>query len=237
MSPREESVQELIQLLSRHHYHFNHSISSFFPICPEQLRRHKNLLIWQDNKDAIDNLGITNNPRIAWTKELLIEFKDRLLWSGVSVSIIGDCLWYEGILDDFEDVIDFRAISFNQSIPWSASLLKQFEDRIDLDALIGIGFMNVNMEIYEAFKDKMSLKEFVYNQNPPWRINPKFKIESVDKSLEEILSILQKLELEIVWNELNIDYTLLLLPHEIEAMIKAFFDLEEGDPQQLSLSI
>ena len=53
MSPREESVQELIQLLSRHHYHFNHSISSFFPISPEQLRRHKNLLIWQDNKDAI----------------------------------------------------------------------------------------------------------------------------------------------------------------------------------------
>ena len=47
---------------------------------------------------------------------------------------------------------------------------------------------------------------------PPWRINPKFKIESVDKSLEEILSILQKLEAEIVWSELNIDYTLLPLP-------------------------
>jgi len=199
----------LIALFIRHPDFFVGSISSSYPLTIEQLYKYKDKLKWVLDNRGFFMYGLSSNKFLPWSESLIDEFYESWDWSGISSFILGDKLWFKGILEKYVDKLLWNDVSFNTNIPWASGILIKFSGKLDWKQISGNRSVPWSSSFIEKFADKIDfhiLGNCLSSQfNNIRTIDVKNNIEN-PLSLTERIELIEKYEHKFDWNCLQFDW-------------------------------
>jgi hypothetical protein len=213
-------LDKITLLLSRHKPSLIESISCTYGLTTGQIERYKEVLSWHGRDHSG---GLSTNEKLPWSKELLDHYKDRWEWHYISPFIIGDKIWYDGVLEDFEDYIDWYALSGFADLTWDEAFLEKYEDKIDFEQLSRNPHMEWNERLIDKYMDKLDFDSMSNRSCAPWNPTVKTVIktrEYKNYSKEQTLHMLLKYEDKINWDFLLWDWTYGLTREECDQVIE-----------------
>jgi hypothetical protein len=215
-------TDRLIALFLRKPEYFKYCISSHYPLTLEQIERYKDDLIWFDDSVAYANgRGLSTNQNLSWSKELLKKYADRWDWYNISSWIIGTCIWYDGILDDWANKISHDAISWNSDIPWDEELIAKYEDQINWNYLSHSGKMKWTPQMLDRFAHKIEWEQMSNNMNNPWTRGTSYSYLTYNDrfTIQETIDSLEKYEDRLDWSVMFLDWNNGLTREEADKLI------------------
>lgn len=98
-----------------------------------------NEIIWEsiDNCDVC--CGLSSNPKVQWTEELIAKYENKIDFT--ALSYIETVPWTETLIDKYIDRWDWRNLSYQPNLPWTEQLISKYEDHWDW------GFIELNENI------------------------------------------------------------------------------------------
>ena len=145
------------------------------------LREFADKLTWGKGKGVNihdDCRGISYNTKVAWTAELIAEFKDYLDWAELSKNTSID--WSVELIRQHKDRWVWPRLSANNSIHWTAEMLREFADKLTWgigkgvnihDECRGISY-NTNIawtaELIAEFEDYLYFPAIIENDGITW---------------------------------------------------------------------
>ncbi|HIE73755.1 MAG TPA: hypothetical protein EYQ06_05755 [Flavobacteriales bacterium] len=112
--------------------------------------------------------GLSNNPYLNWTEELLLKYKEKWHWEGISCYVLGRHVWDDQLLERLEKYIDWTSISWNQGIPWTEDLLDKYQDKSDWGPLSSNISINWSKKLIDKYQNLLDFGRISYNLAMPW---------------------------------------------------------------------
>lgn len=224
----QNTTQRLIALFKRHPECFVNIISCSFPLRFEQIKKYENKLLWNDNVSGFFVYGLSSNENLKWTDELVYDFKNNWDWTAISSFIFG-IFWYDGILDKYIDKINWKSISWNTKIPWSADLIHKYSHKLDWDTLSQNTSIPWDEELIRKYEGKINFEYLSNNLSTPWS-EKNIYTHTVTKNtlpLEKSLYLIERYENKLNWDELFFDWTNGLDRDTMDEIIDKVLDFEE----------
>lgn len=200
--------ERLINLFKRHSYFFKGTISSSYALTNEQILKYQDKLLWEQCEIGFFMFGVSGNPNLNWSEELLIKYKDKWDWGGISCYIIGKYIWDDRILDRLGKHIEWGSISWNSSIPWNEKLLDKYEAKIHWDSMSSNTGINWSKKIIDKYNHLLDFDRLSNNHSLPWstlKTNLNVEISSKMK-IQQSIDIIEKYEERLDWNTLFFDW-------------------------------
>jgi len=200
--------ERLINLFKRHKYFFKGTISHSYALTNQQLEKYQKNLLWKECEIGFFMYGLSNNPQLNWTEELLLKYKDKWHWGGISCYIIGKYLWDDEILDRLEKHIEWSNISWNQGIPWNEELLDKYKDKIDWGTFSSNTVINWTGNLLEKYSSLIDFQRISNNHTMPWS-NSKTHLHVETPSsmkIQQSIDLIEKYENQLDWNNLFFDW-------------------------------
>jgi hypothetical protein len=205
------SIQDrIINLLKRHPNYFVGKVSSSYSLTIDQISKYQDLLLWGEAIFEISYDGMSSNTNIDWSVELLDKFKHKWEWGSISIHIIGEYIWFDGILEKYQEDIDWESLSYNSRIPWTEELLDKYHDKLDWSNISSNFGIIWTKELIRRYEDKLNFNNLSNNSSLPINnitINrqPHYSMSKIPS--EEVIEFLERYEDRLDWDYLSIDWT------------------------------
>jgi hypothetical protein len=157
-------------------------LSVHFPLDEQLLSNYADDLDWSSS-------GISGNPNIIWTKDLIQKMSKRLDWSTFSVKnqtpnelltfeqVDWECLsanskigWDLSFIAQNMAKINFKSLSHNVGVQWSFNFLEEYKDKWDWQNLSQNPQLPWSEELIERYLDKWDWVSLSFNKGIPWSI-------------------------------------------------------------------
>jgi hypothetical protein len=110
--------------------------------------------------------GLSLNPKVLWSIELLERNAYRLDWIGLSHN--DGIPWSIEIIDHFRDKWSWSFLSYNDDIPWSLELIEHFNDQWDWSQLSANPMLPWSADLIERFHSKWNWQRLSRNNGVEW---------------------------------------------------------------------
>lgn len=172
------------------------------------MERHKDRLFWSQVEPYNFGGGLSWNRNLNWSKELLEQFKDRWSWSFLTGSILGEYIWYEGILDDFSEYIHWSNLSLNSEVPWSESVIEQYKDQLVWSNLSGSYKLPWSAAFIEKYEDRIDFQQMSRCKLGPLgaRISSNYSAKVQMPTVFESIETVERFEHLWDWENINWDW-------------------------------
>ena len=136
------------------------------------------------------------------------KYHTRWDWVSISSWIIGKALWYDTILDDYGDVLEWDGISWNSDIPWTEELMSKYEDKINWQFLSGKNQLKWTPRLLDRFEDKIDWERMSNNNNNPWTRGHSYSYMTYEDRLtiQDTIYSLEKYEDRLDWSVMFLDW-------------------------------
>lgn len=220
--------KKLISLFLRHPEYFIRSISSGYPFTNEQLRKYSDKLLWGRNHKPLSSGGLSINDSLPWSKELVNEHIEKWSWSALSIQMIGAKFWYNGLLDDYYEWINWNGLSYNMELPWTDAIIEKYKDKLNWE------FFSSNEEVVwtpqriKKFENYIDFEGLSNSLNTPWGRPSKLRnpLRFSNKTSPLLsLTLLEKYEERLDWDHLVFQWGKGLNKKETDEVIDGFMNL------------
>ena len=90
-----------------------------------------NEIVWESIDKENVCCGLSSNPKIRWTEELIAKYENKIDFT--ALSYVETIPWTETLIDEYIDRWDWKNLSFQSSLPWSEQLLAKYKNYWDWD--------------------------------------------------------------------------------------------------------
>jgi hypothetical protein len=183
------NYDKVIRFLSKNELFTLNLISRHFPLDEFLLSNYTNDFKWGFN-------GISSNPNIIWTNDLLKKFSSLLSWTSLSwhsknplellsfqevkwdgISLNRNINWSIDFIDEHLEKLKFNHLSGNPSLPWSFLLIERYKTRWNWDGS-GLSIFNMSRNpglpwselLLEKYFDKWNWEDLSSNIGIPWSV-------------------------------------------------------------------
>ncbi len=218
-------ISHLIALFSRHDQtFFIPLVSGLYPLSHAQIHRYQDFLHWNERNNKV--LCLSTNTAINWTPELLEQYKNKIDWFFFSHAILAEHLWYDGIIDDYIDYIDWYSISYNKHITWTEDMIDRYKDKIDWKSFSHGAKLNWSKDMINKYAHLLDFHHLSRNSHAPWNnLNTYLYVQKpTNSTILEALPLLEKLEHKLNWEFLSFDWTHGLTPSQSNTILTAVLE-------------
>ncbi len=150
----EATLEEKKQFLIKYPTTLSYHVSEYYPLSHEQLRRYKDILQWD---------YVATNEKIAWSTDIIDEFKDRLFRKAD------------------EDLP--ASLSVNDTLPWdSIEFVKRYEDLWDWEHMCENDILKGECRAY--YLERLQQCEWYRPPSPPTVVEPEKELDPNDPLYE-----------------------------------------------------
>lgn len=171
---------------------FSASCRSFADV--NMIQEFSKEIAWISSDHEAGCTGLSYNPKISWTEELIAKYENQLDF--ITLSYVESFPWSEKYIDKYIDRWDWEGLSYQPNLPWSEQFIAKYENHWDWDFIIlnvkipwtvpllekyfhrfdhmgstafasNETFTN-NIEIIEEFSDHLCWYTISRNPNLPW---------------------------------------------------------------------
>lgn len=158
----------IISFLLKHPNYFYGSLSSYYPLSINQLRKYKNVLNWHK---------ISANENINWNACILNEFHNHIVWNTLTTN--RNAFVDKTTLVTFDDRIDWYgndhyygdSITANEGIYWDNETIDKYADKINIEKLSSNKNVEWSESLIDKYIDKWDKVELACNENIPWSLS------------------------------------------------------------------
>lgn len=211
--------------MNRHPAYFIGDISANYPLSVQQLLVHKEVLFWKQLPDHLFFYGgVSSNESLDWNLDLLDTFKHDWDWFHISFGILGKCFWQDNVLDLYEDVVSWEALSSNEYIPWSVTLLEKYSHHLDWTYISNNRGIYWTEEMLETFEERIDFKCLGNSRNTPWGKGKELVLQIQDETLPitKSIALIEKYEDKLDWDTLFFDWKKGLSKEGAEEIVNEF---------------
>lgn len=199
----------IINIFRRHPHYFIGVISSSYPLSINQIANYEEKLLWTSTDFGFFYGGLSSNSTLNWNLDLLNEFSNNWDWDFLSTTILGQCLWFDGILDQYDKQINWTNLSWNRHIPWTPDLLERYEDKIDWDDMGNNISIPWTIELVRKYEDRIDFSKFSNNFLSP--IGKRYEYKEGEEKINpahanDIVSFVEDYEDRLNWKCLVWDW-------------------------------
>jgi hypothetical protein len=123
--------------------------------------------------DRWDWRGLARNPGLPWNPQLIKCYAERWDWSALSENTA--LPWTQGLIDCYADRWDWSALSGNKALPWTEDLIERYVDRWDWGKIWNSGLSANRALPWSAaflarFESRWDFAALAKNPLPMWRL-------------------------------------------------------------------
>ncbi len=102
------------------------------------------------------------------TKNLSNEFMAKVLEEKAWVELSSELAWTEQLLEQYKDRVDWKEVSANRYVVWTVPMIEKFKNRIDWDELSESDNEHLfTAELLEKYKNRWNWRELSCNSSLP----------------------------------------------------------------------
>ena len=217
--------EKLLRIFTKHPDYFIGCISCSYPFSSKQLKKYANYLLWKESDLSFFMTGLSANIYLDWSLKLLNDYSSKWDWGSISIFIVGEKLWTHDFLDIYENQIDWRCISMNSRIPFTADLIEKHKEKFDWSSLSGNKAILWDRDMIIKYSQRINFSRLSHNENTPWAYS--YKCESVFSRskfpVQKNIDFIENYEDKIDWTCFNFDWTNGLDEQTTDDIIDEFF--------------
>lgn len=109
-------------------------------------------------RHSIKIWGLSRNPGLPWSEELIARYVDRWDWNAMSQN--EGIPWTMDLIDRYEDRWSWSKLSRNEGLPWSEELIDRYAERWDFEAMSMNSVVAPNRKQLRKYIDRWSIDSF-----------------------------------------------------------------------------
>ena len=153
----------IVELFIHHKELFRDLTSSYIQISDELLNRYKHFWCWHQ---------ISKNIKINWDVIKIERFRDNLITKPYNKILYlcenNNIQWSVEILDEFEDIIDWKRLSENKGLPWTSHLIEKFINNWDWYRLCKNESISWSYSLIDKFQAHINWTTLSSNPSLSW---------------------------------------------------------------------